>query len=972
MKPSMKNFGIFILALNILLCLSSLNCYSSPYSAIKPNIDHLSLATDEIIFYSNGSTFAPVIVLQADAEVIWTWDDNTTSTSLTPTKDYGVAQLKANRLKVTPWSAIRRINIGYDAQDGGNPDIEKVANQKVSIVENLNLVAPYLKEWCSSYNNLIALDFSNFINIETIECFNCLLLKNVQLTNTPKLKRVCFEDNSLINFNLIDCNSIEDIRGALNNYSSIIFPTNTENIWHICVWSNPIINQHLFNNLSQFPKIADLYIPYTNQQGELIIPKSNPKLAVDIWAWTNKYSSLDSRGAFQNIDAYGNLDVHDNELTSVNISGCIQIKRLDLSQNKLNSDVINQILKQVDDYGTRNGTIDLRFNQPPTYIGLIYKANLESRGWIVNTDQIILVESITLYSTAGTNITTDNGTLELSAAVLPSDATNKSVSWSVVNVTGQAAISASGLLTAQKDGTVKALATANDCSGIKGELTITISNQLISIESITLSSPSGTNITTNNGTLQLFTAVLPSDATNKTVSWSVVNLTGQASISSSGLLTAQKDGTVKAVGTATDGTGVKGELQITISNQISSEKTQLFDLNFGWNIISAWITPTNPDIQTIFQELINAGKLVKIIDESGKTLEDFGTFGGWKNDIGNLSNEKGYKVNVSESVILNLQGTAVPLPIDINLHEGWNIICFPSENEQDAMNLFQPLIDSGKLIKVMNEAGYSIENFALWGGWKNNIGNLKPNKGYKVNMSSTGSITIPPNGFKLVILPPDPTESVHFRKVFIGNGTDHMNINLVDLIKSGFEIGDEIGIFDGDFCVGSATIDSKQIVQDFISIPASRNDDLSISRNGYITDNPITIKLFRNAQEYLLTPKLENNSTNTFIRGESMFATANAALATNITQLGKSDFIKCYPTPFTDQISIKIATSDLPKLDVKIYDANGRLIRNLYQGNAQIKTILIWDGKNDQGVRMKTGNYFLKVNHKVEKLLLAH
>ena len=171
----MKFSTISILSIFFILVFSFQDCLSIPSIEKSENFVKTEQSADEIIFYSNGSTFSPVIVLQATAEVLWTWDDNTTSNSLTPTKDYGSAQLRPNRLKVTPWSALRRINICYTAEDGGTESIERVPDQHVSLVENISLAAPYLKEWCSSYNNIKSLDFSNFINIETIECYRSYL-----------------------------------------------------------------------------------------------------------------------------------------------------------------------------------------------------------------------------------------------------------------------------------------------------------------------------------------------------------------------------------------------------------------------------------------------------------------------------------------------------------------------------------------------------------------------------------------------------------------------------------------------------------------------------------------------------------------------------------------------------------------------------------------------------------------------------
>ncbi|MBN1388709.1 MAG: Ig-like domain-containing protein [Bacteroidales bacterium] len=189
---------------------------------------------------------------------------------------------------------------------------------------------------------------------------------------------------------------------------------------------------------------------------------------------------------------------------------------------------------------------------------------------ITISNQFTPVESITVTGEGGaTLINTLGGTLQLNAEILPIDATNKSVTWSVINGTGEATISAIGLLTAVANGKVKARATANDGTGVYGELEVTISNQVIPVESITVNGEGGANtITTDDGTLQLSVIVLPSDATDKTITWSIISNTGQATISSTGLVTAIKDGTVTARATANDGSGVSGTFIITISNQV--------------------------------------------------------------------------------------------------------------------------------------------------------------------------------------------------------------------------------------------------------------------------------------------------------------------------------------------------------------------------------------------------------------------
>jgi uncharacterized protein YjdB len=189
---------------------------------------------------------------------------------------------------------------------------------------------------------------------------------------------------------------------------------------------------------------------------------------------------------------------------------------------------------------------------------------------ITISNQVIPVTRIDVASTKGVaTITTDNGTLQLNATIIPSNATNQTVAWSIINGTGQASISSSGLVTAIANGIVTARATANDSSGVFGELSITITNQFVAVSGITVTGESGmSTINIDDGTLQMVVTVSPDNATNKTVTWSLVTGVGHATISETGLVTARSNGTVTVRAIATDGSNVYGDLQIALSNQI--------------------------------------------------------------------------------------------------------------------------------------------------------------------------------------------------------------------------------------------------------------------------------------------------------------------------------------------------------------------------------------------------------------------
>lgn len=113
-----------------------------------------------------------------------------------------------------------------------------------------------------------------------------------------------------------------------------------------------------------------------------------------------------------------------------------------------------------------------------------------------------------------------------------------------------------------------------------GFFTIQVAGATTLVTSITLDGQSGVStISSPSGTLQMIETVLPANTTDNSVSWSVSNGTGSASIGASGLLTAISDGTVTVTATANDGSGVTGDMVITISNQSAGIKSNDFSPN---------------------------------------------------------------------------------------------------------------------------------------------------------------------------------------------------------------------------------------------------------------------------------------------------------------------------------------------------------------------------------------------------------
>lgn len=403
--------------------------------------------------------------------------------------------------------------------------------------------------------------------------------------------------------------------------------------------------------------------------------------------------------------------------------------------------------------------------------------------------------------------------------------------------------------------------------------------------------------------------------------------------------------------------------------------TQEIPLISGWNIISSNVIPSSTNLKNILQPLIDGGKLVKVMDESGKAIENFATYGGWNNGIGNFSQTEGYKVFMTSADILTLEGKAIQLPLNIALSAGWNIISYPCVNAQSALTMVQPLINAGTLKKVMDESGNSIEDFGTYGGWKNSIGNFIPGKGFKIYMSQPDTLSMTSTLLRSASATalPAVSEPTYFTKVYEGNGNDHMNINLVNLSSSTFQANDEIGVFDGEVCVGAIIISADQIAEGIISIPTSCNDSQADTVNGFTPGNAVKIKLYSKGSFYNLTTE-KISGTDTYVKNGSLFAEVLSKVLTenvptDISKEKETIQIACYPNPFVEEVSIDVQNTELKALTVVIYNLLGQKIKELYKGDADALH-LKWNGTDEKGNQVISGVYLCKVNGSSKKIVL--
>ena len=169
--------------------------------------------------------------------------------------------------------------------------------------------------------------------------------------------------------------------------------------------------------------------------------------------------------------------------------------------------------------------------------------------------KVVQVESVSLDR--ATLSLVEGESVVLVATLSPSDATDKTVTWSS-SKQSVATVSSSGEVTAVSEGETTVTASAG---GKSATCKVTVSKKVIQVESVTLSQSTAEML--EGESIQLIATVLPADATDKTVTWAS-SKTSVATVSSSGEVKAVSEG--EAIITASAG-GKSATCKVIVSRR---------------------------------------------------------------------------------------------------------------------------------------------------------------------------------------------------------------------------------------------------------------------------------------------------------------------------------------------------------------------------------------------------------------------
>ena len=208
-----------------------------------------------------------------------------------------------------------------------------------------------------------------------------------------------------------------------------------------------------------------------------------------------------------------------------------------------------------------------------------------------DTPSVINVSSVQLNESAMSLSVGETG--NLTATVNPSDATDKTVTWTSSN-TAVATVDANGKVTAVAPGTAVIVVTTKD-GGKTASCTVTVSSTTVPVESITLDK---TSLSLAEGeTATILATVSPDNATNKAVNWTSSN-TAVATVDANGNVTAVSAGTIVIIASTADG-GKTAFCNVTVTasavpvESVSLNKSTLSLEEGTSETLTATVNPSN-------------------------------------------------------------------------------------------------------------------------------------------------------------------------------------------------------------------------------------------------------------------------------------------------------------------------------------------------------------------------------------------
>ena len=299
-----------------------------------------------------------------------------------------------------------------------------------------------------------------------------------------------------------------------------------------------------------------------------------------------------------------------------------------------------------------------------------------------------------------------------------------------------------------------------------------------------------------------------------------------------------------------------------------------------------------------------------------------------------------------------------PTQNPIELLANWNVIGYLRTNSGSMPDMLQSIV--GNLLLAKDEDGH-----VYWPYFNlNQIGNMEPGKGYKLNMSAPATLTYPANSANVAKAAGQGLDPVRYiSQPTSSNMTLGIPLSAWVTIP---EIGDEIGVFsEKGTLVGSSVFDGNHL-----SLSIFEKDE-ELKKEGLAYGETFHLKLWKNKSKTESSIEIDY-----FEMGNKQFGADKIAIVGRLktqASISYTDFVsEIFPNPAIDRAQLEIILSHTSKTKIELNNELGQKITLLELG-------ILSEGNHTVEINtaeLPAGNYFLNVKcdnfaHS-QKLVIVH
>lgn len=348
------------------------------------------------------------------------------------------------------------------------------------------------------------------------------------------------------------------------------------------------------------------------------------------------------------------------------------------------------------------------------------------------------------------------------------------------------------------------------------------------------------------------------------------------------------------------------------SFRLDPSELQVIQLNAGWNLISTYLNPYDPEMEKVFDEVKESIHLVK--NNVGEVYYPAASI----DNIGNWDPTQGYKVKIESAKRIEISGESIDPNTPIRLETGWNMIGFLSDLPIAAESHFASILDQIILAKDI-DGNVFLPEYGI-----NGIGELQPGKGYQVQMKESATLT-PASSQR------EADSEMHIPVLsathFVHQIRSGHNATLIIQAEDQFEFADEIGVFDKNGqLVGSGVYERHPMV-----ITIWGDDPFSEGKEGLYPGEAFDLRHWR-ADKGIEEALLLNyeNEKGEYVEDAILFA--NASIATSLKdEINMNEKIVLYPNPASAKVRLQLNLNKTAQFELRLINFHGQVIYRVGQ-----------------------------------------